>query len=84
VPRKPARPREPPAPTPRPPRRFKIVDVLTRQTLAAGADTREAVDVLGDVGSLVDVNVYIWEDERARWRLLTISEQRAIWELAHP
>jgi hypothetical protein len=83
VPRKPTRPKEPPAPQPRPPRRFKIVDVMTRQTLAASAGTREAVDVLEGVGSLVDVNVYTWEEEQVRWRLLTLSEQRAMWELAH-
>jgi hypothetical protein len=82
VPRKPVRPREPQAPPPRTPREFRIIDVMTRQTLADGATAREAVDVLGGVRSLVDVEVYIWDEQRARWRLLAVSEQRAMWELA--
>jgi hypothetical protein len=82
VPRPPAAPREPelPAPKPRTPHRFRIVDVQTRQTLADGASAREAVDVLAGVRSLLDVNVYTWDDERTRWRLLTVPEQRALWE----
>ncbi|HWE09212.1 MAG TPA: hypothetical protein VG325_07650 [Solirubrobacteraceae bacterium] len=82
VPRKPLRPREPQAATPRTPRRFRIVDVMTRQTLVDGSDAREAVDVLRGVRSLVDVEVYTWDEERARWRLLAVSEQRAMWEFA--
>jgi hypothetical protein len=85
VPRPPARPREPeaPAPTVKTPHTFRIVDVQTRRTLADGASTREAVDVLRDVRSLLDVNVYTWDPERDRWRLLAVSEQRAIWDFAH-
>jgi hypothetical protein len=64
------------------PRTFRIIDVMTRRTLADGATAREAVDVLGRVRSLVDVEVYTWDEERARWRLLTVSEQRAMWEFA--
>ncbi|HEY2440610.1 MAG TPA: hypothetical protein VGI07_10285 [Solirubrobacteraceae bacterium] len=82
VPRKPARPQEPQAPAPRTPRKFRIIDVMTRQTLADGSTAREAVDVLGGVRSIVDVEVYAWDEQRARWRLLTISEQRAMWEFA--
>jgi hypothetical protein len=55
---------------------------MTRQTLADGSTAREAVDVLGGVRSIVDVEVYAWDEQRARWRLLTISEQRAMWEFA--
>jgi hypothetical protein len=78
------RPREPAEPTPRPPRRFKVVDVMTRQALVEGTGTRETVDALEGVRSIVDVNVYVWEEERAAWRLLTLPEQRAIWELRRP
>lgn len=68
---------------PKPPRRFRIVDVMTRQVLVEDAGTKDAVAALGDVRSLVDVNVYAWEQERGRWRLLTLPEQRAMLELAH-
>ncbi|MFZ0041316.1 MAG: hypothetical protein WAK93_08420 [Solirubrobacteraceae bacterium] len=83
APRQPVRPPEPEGPKPRAPHKFKIVDLMSRQMLADGASTREAVDVLGDVRSVVDVSVYSWDEERARWRLLTLPERRALWELAH-
>jgi hypothetical protein len=83
VPRAPAMPDRPetPAARPRAPRRFRVIDVQTRQALAADVPTREAVDVLSGVRSLLDVNVYTWDEERSRWRLLTVSEQRTLWEL---
>ena len=84
VPRKAVPPREPYAPAPRPPRRFRIVDVMTRRTLLEDANAREAVDVLGGVRTPLDVNVYIWHEERSRWQMLAVSDQRALWELAHP
>jgi hypothetical protein len=81
VPPKP-QPRPQAAPEPRPPRRFKVVDVMTRETLIEGAGAREAIDVLEDVRSIVDVYVYVWQPEHDRWRMLTFSERRAMWELA--
>ena len=80
--RKPRPRREPQTPQPRPRRRFKIVDVVTRQVLADDASARAAVETLRDVRSLVDVNVYVWQDETRRWRLLTLGEQRTLLELA--
>jgi hypothetical protein len=65
------------------PRRFKVVDVMTRQPLIDGAGTRETVEALRDVRSFVDVNVYVWLEDQERWRLLSLGEQRAIWDLAH-
>src|SRR5439155_21702407 len=41
------------APAPKPPPRFKVVDVLTRQALAEDADGRATVDVLKGVRSVV-------------------------------
>ena len=76
----PARP-EAPGPRVRTPHRFRIVDVQTRATLADDVSTRDAVDVLGGVRSLLDVTVYTWEPDGSRWRLLTVAEQRAMWEL---
>jgi hypothetical protein len=74
------RPREPKPAEPRAPRRFRVVDVATREVLADGVGAREALDVLGGVRSSVDVSVSVWEPERDRWRLLTLPEQRTLWE----
>jgi hypothetical protein len=82
VPRKTRRPRKPQAPRPRPPRKFKIVDVMTRETVVEHASTREAVDSLRSARSIIDANVYVWDEERERWRLLSLPEQRSIWELS--
>jgi hypothetical protein len=79
VPRK-HRPRPAPEPEPRAPRRFRVVDVMTREVLADGADTRATLDVLGDVRSIVDVRVSVWQPQNERWRLLTLPEQRALWQ----
>jgi hypothetical protein len=82
VPREPLR-RAEPEPGPRAPRRFKVVDIMTRQPLVGDAGTRETIDALKDVRSIVDVSVYVWQEDRDRWRLLSLPEQRAIWDLAH-
>ena len=81
VPRKP-RPRQPEAPEPRPPHRFRVVDVMTREALADDASAHQALAALRGVRSIVDVDVYVWHEEQARWRMLTFAEQRAMWELA--
>jgi hypothetical protein len=65
------------------PLRFKVVDLLTRQTLVEEASVREALDALQGLRSIVDVNVYTWQEHRGRWRLLTLAERRALWDLAH-
>ena len=75
------RPRED-EPKPRAPRRFRIVDVMTRRNLLEDASAREAVDALRSVRSVVDVNVYVWDEVRERWLLLPFSEQQALMELA--
>jgi hypothetical protein len=83
VPRKPRRkPEEEPKPTP--PRRFRLVDVMSTETLVDDASAGEAIDVLRGVRSIVDVNVYVWQQERERWRMLTFPERHAMWELARP
>ena len=79
-PRKP-RTRPPRPPEPREPRRFKVLDVMTRQTVAEGERLPETLDVLRGVRSLVDVNLYVRESEVEGWRLLTLGEKRAIWDL---
>jgi hypothetical protein len=82
VPRKRRAALTPETPTPRPARRFRVVDLMTRTVLAEDASTAETVEVLKDVRSTVDVNVYVWQDEDGRWRLLTLGEQRALWDLS--
>ena len=82
VPRKSDQAPTPPAPKRPTPRKFKIVDVMTRQAMIEDAGTREAVDVLKGIRSIVDANVYVWEEELDRWRLLSLPEQRAMWELS--
>jgi hypothetical protein len=77
-------PRQGQAPKPRPPRRFRVVDVMTRETLVDDAGTREAIDALKEIRSIVDVNVYVWQEERDRWRMLTFGERQTMWELAAP
>jgi hypothetical protein len=69
---------------PREPRRFRVVDVSTRAVLAEDVGAREALQVLGDVRSVVDVHVSMWDPERERWRLLTLAEQRTMWERRLP
>lgn len=81
--RKPRPKPEPPAPAPRAPHRFKIVDVMTRQPLAEDVSTRQAVELLADVRSIVDVNVYVWQEEQQQWWLMTFGQMRALWDLAH-
>lgn len=70
----------PKQPEPRTPRRFKVVDVMTREVLADGADTRTTVKLLEDVRSIVDVTIWVWQTDAERWRMLTLEETRSLWE----
>jgi hypothetical protein len=82
VPPKRSRPAPASEPETRAPRRFKIVDLLSRQVLGEDVSTRETIEVLRGVRSVVDVNLYVWEPGHDRWRLLTNPEQGAMWELS--
>ena len=76
---------KPPAPVPaepRAPRRFRVVDVISRRKLVDDASAGEAIEALRAVRSIVDVSIYVWHPDRGRWRLLTFSEQRAMFDLA--
>jgi hypothetical protein len=74
-------PREEKPAGPKAPPRFKLVDVMTRQVLAEGAGTREAVDVLRGVRSVVDVSVYVWDERTDVWRPLSMGERKSLWNL---
>jgi hypothetical protein len=74
---------KPPAPaqeTPREPRQFKVVDVVTREVLVEGADARATVQLLERVRSIVDVTISVWQPETERWRMLSLEEARSLWE----
>jgi hypothetical protein len=73
------RPRTPKDPEPRVPRRFKVLDVMTRRVLAEDADARTTLDLLGGVRSMVDVTVYT-RDPAGGWRRLTHAERMMLWE----
>ncbi|HWF74176.1 MAG TPA: hypothetical protein VG186_12565 [Solirubrobacteraceae bacterium] len=81
-PKPPARQAPAPEAEPRAPRRFKVVDLLSREVLGEDVSGRETAEVLRGVRSVVDVNVYVWEPGHERWRLLTVAEQGALWELS--
>src|SRR3954447_23850700 len=68
-------------PEPSRPRRFKIVDVMTREVVAEDADTRTAIGVLERYRSVVDVDVFVWDRSRDRWRPVSMAEKRAVWGL---
>jgi hypothetical protein len=78
------RAREPEEPRPRAPRRFRVVDVVTREVLTDDADLRETLGVLAGVEHRMDVNVSVWEPGGERWRLLTLAEQEAVWSRRGP
>jgi hypothetical protein len=86
VPRRPAAPVPGPesegSATARAPRRFRVVDVMTRQTLLEDGVAAEAVEALRDVRSTVDVTVHLWDETGGRWRPLTLAEQRALFDLS--
>jgi hypothetical protein len=72
-------PRDRPAPEPREPARFRVVDVLSAQTLAEGVGLREAIEALEGLGSVLDARVSVWVPEKQRWRLLRLGEAKALW-----
>ena len=78
VPPKPA-PRQTESRERRQPRRFKLVDVMTREVLAEGADARATVDLLEQIRSIVDVSIYVWEQEAEKWRPLSYGEKKLMW-----
>ena len=76
-PHPPRAPREEPAQ-----RRFKLVDVRASRVLGEDLDTRGALAQLAEMSSSLDARVYARTRRDGRWRLLTLAETRALWELA--
>jgi hypothetical protein len=54
---------------------------MTDEVLAQDTGVADTVRLLEGVRSVVDVRVYTWEPGRDDWRLLTLGEQKALWEL---
>jgi hypothetical protein len=67
-------------PEPTPPRRFRLIDALSRELLADDADARETVELLRGIEQPVDVSVYVWEPKADTWRLLTGREKSLLWD----
>jgi hypothetical protein len=59
--------------------KFKVIDVMSAQTLAEGVDTRETIALLEAMRSVLDVRLFVWLGEPRRWRLLSLEEHRALW-----
>jgi hypothetical protein len=57
---------------------------MTRQVLAEHVDAREALEALENVRSIVDVKIYVWDEDAERWRRLTFGETKALWEQRSP
>ena len=54
--------------------------MLSGRLLAEDAGARATVRVLEGVRSVVDVRVYVWQPRAKKWRLLTMGEQKAMWD----
>ncbi len=62
------------------PRRFRVIDALSREVMAEDAGLAETVELLGGVRQAVDVSVYVWEPKANDWRLLTRRELSLLWD----
>ena len=69
-----------PAPEPVPPRRFRVIDALSREVLAEDANAPETLELLTGISQPVDVSIYVWEPKPEEWRLLTNRERKLLWE----
>ena len=65
---------------PAPPRRFRVIDALSREVVAEDAGLAQTIELLGAVKQPVDVSVYVWEPKADDWRLLTRRELSLLWD----
>jgi hypothetical protein len=59
--------------------RFKVVDVLSGRVLGEDIELRAAIELLRGLRSALDARIYERVTGSARWRLLTLAEQRTLW-----
>jgi hypothetical protein len=72
-------PKEKPA-EPAPPRRFRVIDALSRELLADDAGAAATIELLRGIERPVDVSVYVWEPKADKWRLLIRRERALLWD----
>ena len=65
---------------PAPPRRFRVIDALSREVLADDVDPAGTIELLRGVERPVDVSIYVWEPQAENWRLLTRRERSLLWD----
>ena len=70
-----------PAPEPAGPRRFKVVDVMTKRVMAEDEPLGATVELLEGVRSIVDVSIHVWEPKAGRWQELSLREKQMVWGL---
>src|SRR3954467_3019963 len=75
------RPRPPKPAEPAGPRRFKVVDVMTKRVLSEDAPLDATVELLEGVRSIVDVSIFVWGRKPARWQELSLREKQMLWGL---
>ena len=73
------KPKQPRAPEPAGPRRFKVVDVMTKRVLAEDSPLDSTVELLDGVRSIVDVSISVWEPKARRWQELSLREKQMLW-----
>ncbi len=66
------------APEPRRARQFKLISAISCRVLAEGIGVRETIDMLERARNLVDVRVYVREDDADEWRALTLAATRLL------
>jgi hypothetical protein len=71
----------PAAPEPKRPPRFKVVDVMTERVLAEGVGTRDTLELLATMRSLVDVRIFVWDEAAEEWRRLSLGEHKSLWDM---
>jgi hypothetical protein len=67
---------------PRAPRRFKVTNALSGQTVADDASVAEVVELMDGMRSVADARVYVWEPDASGWRPLALREQQLLLDRA--
>jgi hypothetical protein len=73
------KPRPPKPVEPIGPRRFKVVDVMTKRVLAEDSPLDATVELLEGARSIVDVSISVWEPKAGRWQELSLREKQMLW-----
>ena len=63
-----------------PPKRFKVVDLLSGAVLAEDVSATDALAAMRSLRKAVDALVYV-RNEEGRWRMLSLGDTKALWAL---